>query len=43
MAWLTHVLERIVSGRSKAHELHTLLQWNWAAAQADTEVPALAA
>jgi transposase len=43
MAWLTDVLERIVSGRTKAHELHTLLPWNWAAAQADTEVPALAA
>jgi transposase IS66-like protein len=26
MAWLTDVLERIVSGRSKAHELHTLLR-----------------
>jgi transposase len=43
MAWLTDVLERIVSGRTKAHELHTLLPWNWAAAQADSEVPALAA
>jgi transposase len=32
MAWLTDVLERIVSGRTKAHELHTLLPWNWAAA-----------
>jgi hypothetical protein len=28
------VLERIVSGRTKAHELHTLLPWNWAAAGA---------
>ena len=25
MAWLTDVLERIVSGRTKANELHTLL------------------
>jgi transposase len=25
MAWLTDVLERMVSGRTKAHELHTLL------------------
>ena len=32
MAWLTDVLERIVSGRTKAHELHTLLPWNWAPA-----------
>jgi transposase len=29
MAWLTDVLERIVSGRTKTHELHTLLPWNW--------------
>src|SRR5208337_1771983 len=30
MAYLTDVLERIVSGRTKAHELQTLLPWNWA-------------
>ena len=29
MALLTDVLERIVSGRTKAHELQTLLPWNW--------------
>lgn len=29
LAWLTDVLERIVSGRTKAHQLHTLLPWNW--------------
>jgi transposase len=28
-AWLTDVLERIVSGRTKAHELEQLLPWNW--------------
>jgi transposase len=28
-AWLTDVLERIVSGRTKQNELHTLLPWNW--------------
>jgi transposase len=28
-AWLTDVLERMISGRTKAHELHTLLPWNW--------------
>jgi hypothetical protein len=28
MAWLTDVLERIVSGRTKSNELHTLLP-NW--------------
>jgi transposase len=26
---LTDVLERIVSGRTKRNELHTLLPWNW--------------
>jgi transposase len=34
MAWLTDVLERVVSGRTKAHDLHTLLPWNWAAISA---------
>jgi transposase len=29
MAWLTDVLERIVSGRTKANQLGTLLPWNW--------------
>jgi transposase len=29
MAWLTDVLERVVSGRTKAHELESLLPWNW--------------
>jgi transposase len=29
MAWLTDVLQRIVSGRTKSHQLHTLLPWNW--------------
>src|SRR3954470_24071883 len=30
-AWLTDVLERMVSGRTKAHELERLLPWNWQA------------
>ncbi len=34
MAWLTDVLERVVSGRTKAHELHTLLPWTREAARA---------
>jgi hypothetical protein len=34
LAWLTDVLERIVSGRIKRNELHTLLPWNWAAEKA---------
>src|SRR6202140_2827679 len=29
MVWLTNVLERIVSGRTKARELQNLLPWNW--------------
>jgi len=28
-AWLTDVLERMVSGRTKAHELARLLPWTW--------------
>jgi transposase len=28
-AWLTDVLERMVSGRTKARELEQLLPWNW--------------
>jgi len=31
LAWLTDVLERIVSGRTKRNELHQLLPWNWKA------------
>ena len=33
MAWLTDVLERMVSGRTKAHELERLLPWHWKAEQ----------
>jgi hypothetical protein len=33
MAWLTDVLEQMVSGRTKANELHTLLPWNWIASR----------
>jgi transposase len=33
LAWLTDVLERIVMGRTKNHELDTLLPWNWKAAR----------
>ncbi len=38
MTWLTDVLERIVSGRTKSHELESLLPWNWTPPPA---VPAL--
>ena len=30
-AWLTDVLERVVSGRTKVHELERLLPWTWQA------------
>ncbi len=45
MAWLTDVLERIVSGRTKAHEMHTLLPWNWQSSRPtlDLQTAALAA
>jgi hypothetical protein len=33
LAWLTDVLERVVSGRTKAHELECLLPWTWKAAR----------
>jgi hypothetical protein len=42
MAWLTDVLERLVSGQTKTHELHTLLPWNWQACSPEPET-ALAA
>ena len=43
MAWLTDVLERVVSGRTKAHEMHTLLPWEWAAPNTIKDDVALAA
>jgi transposase len=33
-AWLTDVLERIVSGQTKQNQLASLLPWNWKAAKA---------
>jgi transposase len=29
LAWLTDVLQRIVSGQTKNQGLHALLPWNW--------------
>ena len=29
LAYITDVLQRIVSGRTKRHQLHALLPWNW--------------
>ena len=34
-AWLLDVLEKIVSGRTKITDLHTLLPWEWKAAGTD--------
>ncbi len=31
--YLADVLERIVSGQTKSHQLHELLAWNWKAAR----------
>ena len=40
LAWLTDVLERMVSGRIKAHELERLLPWNWKAGRFTASVRA---
>src|SRR5215217_4993569 len=37
LAWLTDVLERMVAGRTKAHELERLLPWAWKAEWAGTD------
>jgi transposase len=39
-AWLTDVLERMVSGRTKAHELERLLPWAWKAERLSAAVHA---
>jgi transposase len=35
--YLTDVLERMVFGQTKSHQLHELLAWNWKAARERTE------
>ena len=40
LAWLTEVLERMVSGRTKAHALEGLLPWNWKAKRLEAAVNA---
>jgi hypothetical protein len=40
LAWLTDVLERMVSGRTKAHELERLLPWAWQAEKLEAAVHA---
>ena len=42
LTWLTDVLERIVSGRTKNHQLHELLPWVWKAARAAQPLQAAA-
>ena len=42
LAWLTDVLERMVSGRTKAHEVEQLLPWSWKTGQAGTDPRAAA-
>jgi len=43
MAWLTDVLERIVSARTKANDLDSLLPWNRKPLNAPAEPTAMAA
>jgi hypothetical protein len=43
VAWLTDVLERVVSGRTKAHELASLLPWNWTPQGAEAAAGMMAA
>jgi transposase len=40
LAWLADVLERMVSGRTKAHERERLLPWDWNAERLEAAVNA---
>jgi transposase len=40
LEWLTDVLERMVSGQTKAHELEGLLPWTWTTEQLEAAIPA---
>jgi hypothetical protein len=40
LALLTNVLERMISGRTKAHELERLLPWAWKAERLPATVEA---
>ena len=40
MAWLTYVLERMVLGRTKVHELERLLPWAWEAERLEATIHA---
>jgi transposase len=39
LAWLTDVLERLVSGSTKSHQLEQLLPWNWRPPDAVDAIP----
>ena len=41
-AWLTGVLDRVVSGRTKAREIERLLPWTWQAERAGADLKAAA-
>jgi hypothetical protein len=41
MAWLTDVLECVISGETEANELHQLLPWNWVPSSALAIAPRL--
>jgi hypothetical protein len=42
LTWLTDILERVVSGRTRSHQLQDLLPWNWKAARATDPLKAAA-
>jgi hypothetical protein len=42
LTWLTDVLDRVVSGRTKSHQLQDLLPWKWKAARAGPPLQAAA-
>ncbi len=43
LAWLTDILERIISGRTKATEIDRLLPWHWKTDHAAAEIVQAAA
>ncbi len=43
MAWLTDVLERVVSGRTTANQIEALLPSNWAPSSGQSVLAAIAA
>ena len=43
LAYLTDVLQRIVSGRTKTRDLNALMPWNWRSPSSNTAVAVAAA